>query len=438
MDSKCSLSADVRWRWSVDSRLTGHQLWLRMLFISLCLSLACLPIGHTQELSTDHICMSDSDCALGYHCALPSLSTPVSLPGHCMFSESSAFATESNSDPSIHSSSSSATSDWATHSMPDHSSSAFESSAHEPSSVSFEPVLRSNHNESGPAVTSASTTTDLPSRDVTLRTSSRTDSNETSLENDGHSVPMMADPLISADSTLNGATVNLTTDTTATTLSETSTSPSTIANETGSITTGIVASSITTTARTSPITTTTTATTTPLPPAFSCKDRPCRNRGRCMNVVNGTYTCECQPGYFGERCEFTHCGRCQHGKCLLEEEDDEEFDSSRKASVYRCYCLSGFTGSACDEDINECLRRPCVNGTCVNRPGSYQCDCQRGFEGKHCEREINECAHNPCVNNATCTDLIGDYRCSCPAGFEGKNCERNIDECADRPCQNKG
>jgi hypothetical protein len=419
MPSERLSSADVRRRSTRRPPLIlGSSLWLPTLLVTL---LSIVPNARTQELSIDHICMSDSDCSVGQHCALPSLTSPSSGPGHCV-SIDSPFATEASSDlPSGH---------WdSSRFAVDHESSAFESNGastvafdnssanHSSSTVSESigdrDVVRSTESPE-PHRTTLTGSTAVPDQSghedgVTRRTSEASRSADVpfvALESASNVSPVIADPLSASASTLtsslNSTTANLTTETTATATPASTSLP----------------------------------TSTPLPAAFSCKDRPCRNRGRCSNVQNGTFTCDCQSGYFGDRCEFTHCGRCTHGKCLLEEDEDPEL--GRQQPTYRCYCVSGFTGFACDEDVNECLRRPCVNGTCVNKPGSYQCDCIRGFDGKHCDNEIDECAHNPCVNNATCSDLIGDYRCECRPGFDGKNCERNIDECADRPCRNKG
>lgn len=43
--------------------------------------------------------------------------------------------------------------------------------------------------------------------------------------------------------------------------------------------------------------------------------------------------------------------------------------------------LAGWTGSHCEDDINECLPQPCNQGICIqNDPGSgYTCFCRPGF-----------------------------------------------------------
>lgn len=43
--------------------------------------------------------------------------------------------------------------------------------------------------------------------------------------------------------------------------------------------------------------------------------------------------------------------------------------------------LAGWTGSHCEDDINECLPQPCNQGICIqNDPGyGYTCFCRPGF-----------------------------------------------------------
>jgi len=32
-------------------------------------------------------------------------------------------------------------------------------------------------------------------------------------------------------------------------------------------------------------------------------------------------------------------------------------------------------------DVDECVSDPCINGDCVNTPGSYHCKCHEGYQG---------------------------------------------------------
>ena len=66
----------------------------------------------------------------------------------------------------------------------------------------------------------------------------------------------------------------------------------------------------------------------------------------------------------------------------------------------RWSCTSSFP------DLMPCERQtPCQNGaTCSNDGyGGYTCTCLSGWEGTNCGSERNECASNPCQNGATCT-----------------------------------
>ena len=56
-------------------------------------------------------------------------------------------------------------------------------------------------------------------------------------------------------------------------------------------------------------------------------------------------------------------------------------------------------------DILTC---PCANGgVCIpdskhpRGSGMYVCNCRPGFEGDNCENEINECLSGPCINGNT-------------------------------------
>ena len=108
-----------------------------------------------------------------------------------------------------------------------------------------------------------------------------------------------------------------------------------------------------------------------------------------------------------------------------------------------CNCADGWTGTTCDQDIQDCFAGTCDRGTChvslpemfracvrhdcacvqavveielarwmsitylplqenVPSPG-FECDCDAGFTGVTCDEDINECDPNPCQNGATCT-----------------------------------
>ena len=48
---------------------------------------------------------------------------------------------------------------------------------------------------------------------------------------------------------------------------------------------------------------------------------------------------------------------------------------------YGCICVSGWTGSNCHIDINECALNPCLNGAKCKQlqPPKFQCECASGY-----------------------------------------------------------
>ena len=119
-----------------------------------------------------------------------------------------------------------------------------------------------------------------------------------------------------------------------------------------------------------------------------------------------------------------------------------------------------------------------------DQTGGYMCRCVTGYDGTDCENDINECAGDPCMNEGTCNvgqpqrkeeenpfltlppllssllppspltpsllfplstlpfansqDLIGMYTCDCDPAWTGVNCETEVDECEAAPCKNGG
>ena len=56
-------------------------------------------------------------------------------------------------------------------------------------------------------------------------------------------------------------------------------------------------------------------------------------------------------------------------------------------------------------DLIPCNRRSrCQNGgTCTNDgQGDYRCTCVAGYMGGACEMDVNECESEPCENGGTC------------------------------------
>ncbi|KAF7247104.1 hypothetical protein EYD10_06930 [Varanus komodoensis] len=112
----------------------------------------------------------------------------------------------------------------------------------------------------------------------------------------------------------------------------------------------------------------------------------------------------------------------------------------QRSLIHTCFIyLSGFEGTYCETDYNECISSPCKNqGHCVDGVNSYRCFCRDGFSGTLCEVEINECISSPCANSGTCIDLINRFLCHCPPGYYGALCELDVNECETLSCLHGG
>lgn len=67
------------------------------------------------------------------------------------------------------------------------------------------------------------------------------------------------------------------------------------------------------------------------------------------------------------------------------------------------------------------------SGVCINAGNTHHCQCPLGYTGSYCEEQLDECASNPCQHGATCSDFIGGYRCEVrrwlsSAGSKVKKC----------------
>ncbi|KAM9424696.1 nephronectin-like isoform 2-T2 [Pholidichthys leucotaenia] len=119
------------------------------------------------------------------------------------------------------------------------------------------------------------------------------------------------------------------------------------------------------------------------------------------------------------RCKQCQQG-CKHGDCVGPD---------------RCKCHPGYTGKACNHDLNECgvKPRPCKH-RCMNTPGSYKCYCADGFSPQpdgSC-KNARTCFHANCQYG--CEVMKGAVRCTCPSpglrlGPDRRTCI-DIDECA--------
>lgn len=98
-------------------------------------------------------------------------------------------------------------------------------------------------------------------------------------------------------------------------------------------------------------------------------------------------------------------------------------------------------GTFCDIPYDACELEPCFNNaSCITSPNKHDftCNCQTGFTGTHCEVNIDDCVGVRCQSGQVCVDLVNHYECRCPVGYTGDNCTLDADPCSKEPCLNGG
>uniref|UniRef100_A0A8W8N521 Fibrillin-1 n=1 Tax=Magallana gigas TaxID=29159 RepID=A0A8W8N521_MAGGI len=170
----------------------------------------------------------------------------------------------------------------------------------------------------------------------------------------------------------------------------------------------------------------------------------------CENL-NGSYICSCYAGY-SLNDDRTTCSACEPPNYGVNCQSICSCGQGmeRCDPVTGCVCKSGWTGSNCDTDINECSTNPTICGSdkiCQNLDGSHACNCRNGYEKDSNDNciDINECgivtSNNCSTSTSICKNKDGGYVCECKSGFTQKNlyecedfneCTAGIDGCSQK------
>ncbi|CAJ0962393.1 unnamed protein product, partial [Mesorhabditis belari] len=131
----------------------------------------------------------------------------------------------------------------------------------------------------------------------------------------------------------------------------------------------------------------------------------CPIHSHCHNY-NGTYACECDPGFFNENIDPKT--RAQSPLCKNKDE--------------------------CKNGQNNCSRIP--NSFCKDETPGFSCQCKPGYfksvdrtrscgRGKHCLAEtcmdVDECRNTICPEHSKCHNTDGSYYCECEPGYKMEN-----------------
>jgi len=154
----------------------------------------------------------------------------------------------------------------------------------------------------------------------------------------------------------------------------------------------------------------------------------CLNNGTCTEKTSTTgASCNCYgTGYEGSFCE-KDINDCTETSCL---NGGTCYDVGINLTV--CLCPFGFIGKKCE----LCTPNTCKNGgDCVIQNGISSCNCfGTGFYGDFCEVSKNDCKTLPCLQGL-CIELGNDTRsCSCLPGYEGTRCESQKEDCRKNGC----
>jgi hypothetical protein len=154
-----------------------------------------------------------------------------------------------------------------------------------------------------------------------------------------------------------------------------------------------------------------------------------------------------------------------HGICQSRRHRAEHTELAAGDAQYVCACASGWAGTNCEQDVDECASRPCTNGAlCLDSTtdedsmpneeplvpaGGFRCICLGYWGGMHCAEDTRSCLSAPCRNGGGCEPRPdGDigrpslaepgFQCDCAVGFAGLLCELDVLECASAPCLHDG
>ena len=140
-------------------------------------------------------------------------------------------------------------------------------------------------------------------------------------------------------------------------------------------------------------------------------------------IVPELLYCTCGPGFEGNGQTCEDIDGCADSPCAA---NVTCTDTPAPGDGYSCgSCPEGYIGSGtvCDADMfDDCAPIPCLNGGICTDLGvlDFECDCDgTGFIGTTCDSNINDCDGNPCDVGGSCSDGVNSFTCSCADGYAG-------------------
>ena len=110
-----------------------------------------------------------------------------------------------------------------------------------------------------------------------------------------------------------------------------------------------------------------------------CDPDPCENGGTCGDRV-ADYACACSPRWMGKNCSQVYDACLSLAPCR----NNATCNTTTPQATYTCTCLSGFTGSDCETNIDDCVGHTCRHFEhCYDGINNYTCACPIGEKSKH-------------------------------------------------------
>ncbi len=175
-----------------------------------------------------------------------------------------------------------------------------------------------------------------------------------------------------------------------------------------------------------------------------CIASSCSFAGEC-SVDGGVTSCACAEGYTGATCTACALGfhRGPDYRCVANQTCAAANPCALNVGTcvevlgeVRCQCSPGFAGVTCEAcapgyhalpDAGCALDRECrpescrFHGACEADAGTISCTCETGFSGSNCQTNIDDCTNSACASGQ-CVDLISTNVCLCSGGTYGQVC----------------
>ncbi|XP_041442377.1 cadherin EGF LAG seven-pass G-type receptor 1 isoform X2 [Xenopus laevis] len=151
-----------------------------------------------------------------------------------------------------------------------------------------------------------------------------------------------------------------------------------------------------------------------------CDSNPCPYNSECSDEWN-SYTCHCEPGYFGRDClDVCSLNPCEHVSTCV-----------RKPSFshgYTCECGSSYYGHYCENKVDL----PCPRGWWGNPIcGPCNCEVSKGFD-PDCNKTNGECRCKENYYKPKGSDTC--YPCDCfSSGAFARGCDMETGQCPCKP-----